>query len=146
MWTVWAVSCERVAGFSAGSPTAEPTDLMDCGGLNRYIVDGSLITEVTEIGVYLGGNFEEYSGSYIVINLGKFRRNLLPSFFKAELWRWRWQVSSKCRKRRSVYTTEESIIKMCIAVHKVLVYSFKHKLHLICEVKDESRNVRCYQN
>jgi len=58
---------------------------MDCGGLNRYIVDGSLITEVTEIGVYLGGNFEEYSGSYIVINLGKFRRNLLPSFFKAEL-------------------------------------------------------------
>jgi hypothetical protein len=35
---------------------------MECGGLNRYIVDGSLITELTEIGVYLGGNCEEYSG------------------------------------------------------------------------------------
>jgi hypothetical protein len=61
-----------VTGFSAVRPIVEPTDLTDCGGLNRYIVDGWLISELSETGVYLGGNCEEY------INVGKFRRNLLP--------------------------------------------------------------------
>lgn len=80
-----------------------------------------------------------------VVNLGRFRRNLLPPSSGQKSEDGGVVFLPNALSLKSLYTPEDNI-KMWIAVHKVLVYSVKHKLHPICRVQQESRNAICYQN